>query len=485
MRNVINSDEVDLFVSRLGELTENTEIRHWLGTVVRRWILNHQDESYMIEMTDAFGTIEAFDFDMLEYVPFIGPEPRWLAPALHRGDSVVAVRLDPALEDDICTAIAWLEQAPFETTAARLSRLSWPNALAAARRWNEAEALRQAIETGAAPGEEVAHRFADGFRVVELMTPAALVREGERMGHCLGAYARELRSGHRFFSLRDTKDEPHFTFETRGPLVLEGRGKQNQPVVGRYRPYVRRFCASADFDVGDDTEGEAGCMFRHAGRTYWNVNDFVRDWAFAFRIEACVHRSSLPLASVLDLRMFDLLAEVDDELTPASRALVVETLLQAFRDGVVFAPAGSIDLYGRLFPVIVAVGPVPIARLVQRGMANGRTIRPVIRSLASRGAGRVLQAVEDHPDCIFLTQPIERSAGGRTVNEDIFAMAQIDARANRHRHHQRLSELMADARHEGRRTVSQRDVSPTCREHWQWQDRFARLALEDDWRYCA
>ncbi|WP_247774315.1 hypothetical protein [Bradyrhizobium sp. 192] len=78
---------------------------------------------------------------------------------------------------------------------------------------------RFAFNAAAAPhidgeGEESVMTFADGSRIVRLLTPAALDRESAMMGHCVGqgAYDAAVKDRSRIiYSLRDAKNKAHVT----------------------------------------------------------------------------------------------------------------------------------------------------------------------------------------------------------------------------------------------------------------------------------
>jgi hypothetical protein len=105
-------------------------------------------------------------------------------------------------------------------------------------------------------GEEVLYReLEDGFRIVRLLTAAALDREGHEMQHCIGggAYDGHVREGTRmFFSLRDRFGRAHATLETKtvdGPL-LQLQGKQNARPAARYLDRLAPFIVAQRWHLG-------------------------------------------------------------------------------------------------------------------------------------------------------------------------------------------------------------------------------------------
>jgi len=93
-------------------------------------------------------------------------------------------------------------------------------------------------------GTKLIHTYSDGYKILQLLTPTALDYESEHMGHCVGkgTYDTKVTSGKTIiYSLRDTKNEPHATMEVTDNILEQIKGKQNQPVVEKYREYISTF----------------------------------------------------------------------------------------------------------------------------------------------------------------------------------------------------------------------------------------------------
>lgn len=88
------------------------------------------------------------------------------------------------------------------------------------------------------------HRFANGWKVVELHTEKALEREGNLMNHCAGeCFERVENEESRIFSLRDPDNNPHITMEylpdeERFTQIL---GPANEKPQEYTRPYLIEF----------------------------------------------------------------------------------------------------------------------------------------------------------------------------------------------------------------------------------------------------
>jgi hypothetical protein len=106
------------------------------------------------------------------------------------------------------------------------------------------------------PGEEeLVVELADGYYLVELLTPSALDKEGSLMQHCVGhgAYDDDVESGDvKILSLRDPSGKPHATIELNVPEtavfhhyeIAQIQGKQNKLPIGKYlsvlKPYMEK-----------------------------------------------------------------------------------------------------------------------------------------------------------------------------------------------------------------------------------------------------
>jgi len=99
--------------------------------------------------------------------------------------------------------------------------------------------------------------FPGGYKMVELLTQPALDREGNLMGHCIGAYHGNVIIGdksHRGFSLRDSQNMPHATIEMNvdGNHTTEVKGKRNLAPVRRYWGMIWEFLQKYQIQlVGD------------------------------------------------------------------------------------------------------------------------------------------------------------------------------------------------------------------------------------------
>ena len=97
--------------------------------------------------------------------------------------------------------------------------------------------------------KDVVYDFENGFTIVKV-PPEDLGTEGDNMGHCVGGYCDSVASGGVIiYSLRNPRNMPHATIEVdkRG-RVDQIKGKQNEPPVPKYRPMIKQWLKTTDFD---------------------------------------------------------------------------------------------------------------------------------------------------------------------------------------------------------------------------------------------
>ena len=113
--------------------------------------------------------------------------------------------------------------------------------------------------TGDYENKEVVYKFDNGFTIVDVNTENDLGVEGDKMGHCVGSYCDDVASGRTtIYSLRDARNEPHATIEVLPTLPLgrsrsrgkveQIKGKGNTAPVEKYRPMIRQWLQTSDFE---------------------------------------------------------------------------------------------------------------------------------------------------------------------------------------------------------------------------------------------
>lgn len=105
------------------------------------------------------------------------------------------------------------------------------------------QSITAEVSTGA---EKIIETLADGYYIVQMLTPTALDRESAYMQHCIGngAYDDGLKDNKvEYLSLRDKIGKPHATLEIHDDIVVQLQGKQNKSPAQKYLnliiPYLK------------------------------------------------------------------------------------------------------------------------------------------------------------------------------------------------------------------------------------------------------
>ncbi len=129
-----------------------------------------------------------------------------------------------------------------------------------AARWHDTLKFKE-DPTGDYENKDVVYKFDNGFTIVDVNTENDLGVEGDKMGHCVGSYCDDVASGRTtIYSLRDARNEPHATIEVlppsyfyrdyppTPPKVDQIKGKGNEPPVEKYRPMIKQWLQTTDFE---------------------------------------------------------------------------------------------------------------------------------------------------------------------------------------------------------------------------------------------
>lgn len=158
----------------------------------------------------------------------VSAEPEWVQKAIAENKAIQALELGAADRLPLERALDWLVGPDGPATESDWSRISLSAALESEAKWidelvkkSEDSRLDEAVKAGTKPisglegleSSELGPSGA-GHSWVELTSAEALEREGGLMRHCVGIYARLVRSGKsRIFSLRDPAGLPLATVE--------------------------------------------------------------------------------------------------------------------------------------------------------------------------------------------------------------------------------------------------------------------------------
>lgn len=122
--------------------------------------------------------------------------------------------------------------------------------------------------------------FRDGFKIVQLIGKDAFVAEGRGMDHCLGRdnYYGAYGKSHEFYSLRDTKNEPHVTIQVKNREIIQINGKGATAVNGKYHKYIFEFMRGRNLKVGGFAHADMGMI--KVGEESFSIYNLPKDRCF-------------------------------------------------------------------------------------------------------------------------------------------------------------------------------------------------------------
>lgn len=132
----------------------------------------------------------------------------------------------------------------------RLLKMSLKDALRKTSEWTQANQKKGRDLVEGAEDVETLYDFGDGTRIVKLLTPLALKREGFLMSHCVGGYQADSTE-YNIYSYRDAANQPHATFEVRlnAGEIVQIKGKGNGPVHPKYIAPILQFLDSIGMKI--------------------------------------------------------------------------------------------------------------------------------------------------------------------------------------------------------------------------------------------
>lgn len=160
--------------------------------------------------------------------------------------------------------IDWLDS---DASPKRVAKMSVPQAIDGAKKWQEAMNKKKAVAEDADGIEEVFKH--ENFRVVKLLSEQAFKREGNLMKHCVASYFG--RTDCIIYSLRDENNKPHCTMELgfsnyphdkpqneRAKFIRQIRGQCNQHVKPDYVSAIKAFLVGLGLEIGENQMGYLG-----------------------------------------------------------------------------------------------------------------------------------------------------------------------------------------------------------------------------------
>jgi hypothetical protein len=245
-RNIYNVQEIENWIEtflRFRHLRGNpadNEIKSWLRTVVRNYLLNDYPHLTLITSGNDWQNIAHLDM-----------KKAWVRQAIDRKDLYNVILANPYILEfqvDLAHVVDYFQyvldfydRLPRNLQLRSFDRVSLKDAIQKSKAWTEW--LNKQETGGWEEGEERVMKTSDGFVVMQLTSEAALNREGKVMQHCVGSYARLVENEDVIiYSLRDSSNNPHVTIEVdNSRKVQQIKGKQNDAPVEKYHGAVIEF----------------------------------------------------------------------------------------------------------------------------------------------------------------------------------------------------------------------------------------------------
>lgn len=292
-RDVINAPAVKQWVQETSERIQDPQAKTWYASQFYKFLINRYQD----------GARPATLGDMQE------DPPEWLLAKVKAGEPIINIELQQQARQHAEGVIDWLNAMTAENAKPNL-RMTWEEAVEAQLEWHRDIARQSRVTELTADqmlGVVSIMEFDDGFRWVDVQTEVCLRHEGTVMGHCVGqgGYTQGVSdSTTKILSLRDANNNPHATIEgnsdkaiivPRGAdprqmalfddsveksfvdmFITQIKGKENKPVVRKYRDYVQEFLTKfgiTNFGYGGLYDLENCGLFKLKVGGYANVEE--------------------------------------------------------------------------------------------------------------------------------------------------------------------------------------------------------------------
>lgn len=233
-RNVANVSSIEDFLKSFHG--DNSEINRWLDTTMRKWLIRDFDKTTPYKAQDS--------------------DPEWMKGK----EDLILVKLDDDIRGKVEHVVDFLKAQAAQNPDLKLNNFQAVEAFKQAAQWMEA-LMKKKIEEEV-PGKDYEILLEDGpYRWVKLISENALAREGRLMGHCVGGYWPQVKTGVvEIYSMRDSKNEPHVTIEyqSKRSEINQIKGKQNKALKDEYRPTMVNFLNAKKFNWRKINEYDAG-----------------------------------------------------------------------------------------------------------------------------------------------------------------------------------------------------------------------------------
>lgn len=271
-RDVINAKELKNWAKESAGRITDPQAATWYASQLFKFLINRYEGARIAELGD-----------------FDGDPPEWVIAKFQAGEGKDILYIDPQqeLRQQAEGVIDWLNAQAAENESLNL-RMTWEDAVEAQHEWHRDIARQSRVTELTAEqmeGVVTIMEFDDGFRWVDVQTEVCLKHEGTVMGHCVGAggYTQGVKAGTtKILSLRDGNNNPHATIEgvsehpihitadmlgsTQADLFIDNaleqsfvdmkinqiKGKENKPVVRKYRDYILDFLTKFQIEKFND-----------------------------------------------------------------------------------------------------------------------------------------------------------------------------------------------------------------------------------------
>lgn len=251
--NVLNVQEIERHLKQLGARSRYPQVKKWLLTVARKYILNKIGDD---EASKEYEQLTRRPRRRDQFSTMPDEVPEWVGRELERGGSVHFFKdIQPRtrrLWNDIEAIIDYFNHtlSPDDPVLNRLDRISFDQARADATAWRDAILSNPWKHVRDKP--PVVMDMGGGWRWVELTTPVHTKREGQLMNHCVGGGGYRDR-GH-LYSLRDPENMPHITIHEVDGRTSQIKGNSNQKPDKKYQRYLRPFLQKMGIAISGDSQ---------------------------------------------------------------------------------------------------------------------------------------------------------------------------------------------------------------------------------------
>ena len=162
---------------------------------------------------------------------------QWFEKRLEKETSVTLGQAEHVLD--------WIEA----ENPPKLYKMTWPEAFKATEKWTKTQEKKD-NDIAESKTDTTLFMKVGKFKIVQLVGENAFKREGHLMSHCVASYFG--KTGMKIYSLRDSKNDPHCTFELVGDKnVQQIKGKGNGPIHPNYIDAVVQFLEKIGMEVRD------------------------------------------------------------------------------------------------------------------------------------------------------------------------------------------------------------------------------------------